>query len=429
MKYEGKRLYQISFPLGGIGTGCIGLAGNGRLRDFEIYNRPNKRSLNGFTGFVIKAEREGKLLDARSLTGAAEMPLMGERPQGVEGGNIGFGCGPLDKTLAGWPHFRSVSFNGEFPVARLEFQDDRFPGGVEMSAFNPFIPMNSEDSSLPAAFFSFEIENSTEKETDYTVCCFWGSPFSMGKSRHEHRDGAFHRIVISGEDERDELKRGNVTIAASGGECSWQEYWYRGGWQDGVEMFWEDFKRPGGFVNRHYGEGPDPVQSMEDTADLAERITLQPGESKTLRFLVSWSFPEMYNFWNPEPEGKKTWWKNYYATVFPDSDASARYCMENWDRLEAQTRLFTETLYQSTLPETVIDAVSANLSVLKSPTVLRLTDGTFYGLRAAWKTWEAARGAVRMSGITPMRCRFFFRIWREACGKRIINTTSTRTGG
>ena len=57
MKYEGKRLYQISFPLGGIGTGCIGLAGNGRLRDFEIYNRPNKRSLNGFTGFVVKAER------------------------------------------------------------------------------------------------------------------------------------------------------------------------------------------------------------------------------------------------------------------------------------------------------------------------------------------------------------------------------------
>ena len=393
MKYEGKRLYQISFPLGGIGTGCIGLAGNGRLRDFEIYNRPNKRSLNGFTGFVVKAEREGKLLDARSLTGEAELPLMGERPQGVEGGNIGFGCGPLDKTLAGWPHFRSVIFDGEFPMARLKFQDERFPGNVEMTAFNPFIPMNSEDSSLPAAFFSFVIENNTEKETDYTVCCFWGSPFSMGRSRHEHRGGVFNRIVISGENDRDELKRGNVTIAAAGGECSWQEYWYRGGWQDGVEMFWEDFKRPGGFVNRHYREGPDPVQSTEDTADLAERITLQPGERKTLRFLVSWSFPEMYNFWNPEPEGKKTWWKNYYATIFPDSDASARYCMEHWDRLEAQTRLFTETLHQSTLPEAVIDAVSANLSVLKSPTVLRLTDGTFYGFEGCLENVGSCEGS------------------------------------
>ncbi|SFQ20046.1 hypothetical protein SAMN05444406_11740 [Caldicoprobacter faecalis] len=31
--YTKERLNEISFPLGGIGTGCIGLAGNGRLID------------------------------------------------------------------------------------------------------------------------------------------------------------------------------------------------------------------------------------------------------------------------------------------------------------------------------------------------------------------------------------------------------------
>ena len=31
--FKGSRLNEISFPLGGIGTGCIGLAGNGRLID------------------------------------------------------------------------------------------------------------------------------------------------------------------------------------------------------------------------------------------------------------------------------------------------------------------------------------------------------------------------------------------------------------
>lgn len=393
MKYEGEKLYQISFPLGGIGTGSIGLAGNGRLRDFEIYNRPNKRSLNGFTGFVIKAEREGKLLDVRSLTGPAEKPLMGERPQGVNSGHIGFGFGPTDRTLAGWPHFRKVRFEGEYPMARLDFQEESFPGGVEMTAFNPFIPMNAEDSSLPAAFFSFDIKNTTDKETDYTVCCFWGSPFSVGNSRHAHTGGCFHQVMISGEDEKDVLKKGNVTIAASGGESTWQEYWYRGGWQDGVEMFWEDFKRPEGLVNRHYEEPAAPLQTAADTADLAEKITLRPGERKTLRFLVSWSFPEMYNFWNPEPDGKRTWWKNYYATRFADSGASARYCMENWDRLEEMTRLFTRTLHDSTLPETVIDAVSANLSVLKSPTVLRLEDGTFYGFEGCLENEGSCEGS------------------------------------
>ena len=47
MVYKGENLREISFPLGGIGTGCIGVAGNGALIDWEIFNRPNKGSING----------------------------------------------------------------------------------------------------------------------------------------------------------------------------------------------------------------------------------------------------------------------------------------------------------------------------------------------------------------------------------------------
>ena len=53
---------------------------------------------------------------------------MGERPQGVNSGHIGYGFGPTDRTLAGWPHFQSVCFEGSFPMARLKFRDSRFPG-------------------------------------------------------------------------------------------------------------------------------------------------------------------------------------------------------------------------------------------------------------------------------------------------------------
>ena len=90
--------------------------------------------------------------------------------------------------------------------------------------------------------------------------------------------------MISGKDERDALKTGNMTIASSGGEGSWQEYWYRGGWQDGVEMFWEDFKRPGGFSNRHYETPSVPLQKAPDTADLAEMPDAEADEEPD----VSW---------------------------------------------------------------------------------------------------------------------------------------------
>ena len=55
MIYRGSKLKEISFPLGGIGTGSVGLAGNGALIDWEIFNRPNKGSKNGYSCFAIKA--------------------------------------------------------------------------------------------------------------------------------------------------------------------------------------------------------------------------------------------------------------------------------------------------------------------------------------------------------------------------------------
>ena len=54
--YSGEYKREISMPMGGIGTGCIGLASNGSLVDFEIFNRPNKLSMNEITFFAIKAE-------------------------------------------------------------------------------------------------------------------------------------------------------------------------------------------------------------------------------------------------------------------------------------------------------------------------------------------------------------------------------------
>jgi len=48
MLYTGKNLQEISFPLGGIGTGSIGLAGNGCFVDWEILDQI-KQSKNQLT--------------------------------------------------------------------------------------------------------------------------------------------------------------------------------------------------------------------------------------------------------------------------------------------------------------------------------------------------------------------------------------------
>ena len=40
--FRGPQLKMISFPLGGVGAGSLGLGGRGQLRDWEIFNRPNR---------------------------------------------------------------------------------------------------------------------------------------------------------------------------------------------------------------------------------------------------------------------------------------------------------------------------------------------------------------------------------------------------
>jgi len=373
--YKGIKTREISFPLGGIGTGCIGLAGNGRLIDWEIFNRPNKGSTNGFSHFAVKAEVEGRVVDARVLNGDLMPPYTGEfcRPQYQS-----FGFGPPREYLAGLPHFREAVFEGRYPIAKVTFRDDGFPGEVEMTAFNPFIPLNDRDSSIPAAFFEIKVRNPTEREITYTVSLSVRNPLPAGSTVNTYGEIGEVRFIKLSSDrlKEDDLRFGDLTIATDAEDVSYQEYWYRGRWFDDLIVYWRDFTSPGKFRNRRY---PKPIPGVQDHCSLAAHVKVKPREEKRVRFIISWSFPNCYNYWNPEREGEPRTWRNYYATMFRDSVESAVYGLENWDRLYGETVKFAEALFSSTLPPFVLDAVSANLSTLKSPTVLRLEDGSLYG--------------------------------------------------
>jgi non-lysosomal glucosylceramidase len=40
--FAGRKLKMIAFPLGGVAAGSVALGGRGQLRDWEVFNRPNK---------------------------------------------------------------------------------------------------------------------------------------------------------------------------------------------------------------------------------------------------------------------------------------------------------------------------------------------------------------------------------------------------
>lgn len=388
MKYEGKKTRELSFPLGGIGTGCIGLGGHGGFVDIEIKNRPNKNSSAEFTHFAIKAEDENKVLDCRVLQGDLEKNHIGctERPM-----YTGYGFGPDRGCMAGFPHFSSLIFNGEFPTAVLNFQHPKFPGSVTMTAFNPLIPTNEDDSSIPAAFFEISITNTKEIPIHYTLALSCNNFYSRGRTVHKYsREDGIHSIYLGNAGDHTSTEYGDMTIATDCKTVSYQEYWFRGAWFDNSSVFWNEFSEYGPLKNRSYplSDSPcDPIPTP-DVATLAAHVFLKPNEQKKIRFVLSWSNPYMNNFWQITHMGltkeevarrRAKKWKNYYAVLFPSSKESAAYGLKHFTRLFKDTERYRTAMYGSTLPQSVLDAITANISILKSPTCLRLEDGSFYG--------------------------------------------------
>lgn len=370
MKYIGDYTSEISFPLGGIGTGCVGLGGNGRLMDWEIFNRPSKGSINGYSHFAIKAVKDNKPITF-VLNGDLEKNFMGQYKQSKF---TGYGFGPDSQMMCGFPHFKNVEFDGEFPIATLNFKDDKFPADVTMTAFNPFIPNDSKNSSIPAAFFEIEVTNTTEETLKYQIALSVANPY-ISHNEAKKKDGYQMLSFYNSDEDKSGLGYGDLTIATDCEKAYTQTYWYRGGWQDKIVTYWNDFNNTENLKERIYD-----TDGKNDTGTLASEIEVLPQESKKVRFILSWNMPNCYNYWKEGGENEPVKpWKNYYATVFEDSTDSASYSLNNWNDLYSRTLTFKNALHNTSLPKSVIDAAASNLSALKSPTVLRLEDGSFYG--------------------------------------------------
>lgn len=386
--YENENRREISFPLGGIGTGCIGLAGNGQLVDVEIFNRPNKGSHAAFSHFAVKTEKNGQVVDQRVLNSDYLGSYMGQynRPD-----FFSYGFGVDRAALTGLPHFKDSRFTGEFPIAKIDFIDNGFPGRISMTAFNPFIPTNEKDSSIPAAFFEFELENSTNEVLDYSIAFSQANFYTKKGACHTFFEQDNIRGIYLGnkENEKSDVKYGDLTISTDAEDTSHQLYWYRGKWFDSLTTFWKDLKNTHQIKNRDYPFVENNNTTTDDLATLVAHIKVLPGEKGRIRFVLSWNTPNISNYWNTsgcgctdgccdENQRPKTW-RNYYATLFENSKESGLYAMMNFSELFSLTKMFKDTLMGSSLPKQAIDAISANLSVIKSPTCLRLEDGSLYG--------------------------------------------------
>jgi uncharacterized protein (DUF608 family) len=75
------------------------------------------------------------------------------------------------------------------------------------------------------------------------------------------------------------------------------------------------------------------------------------------------------------------YYKPWYSGKFDGIESVRNYWATNYAKLKSGSELFRDAFYSSTLAPEIIEAIAANLTILKSPTVLRDTNGRLW----AWE--------------------------------------------
>ena len=81
--------------------------------------------------------------------------------------------------------FEQVSFVGQYPIGEVNYKDADCPLEVQLSAYSPFIPHNTADSSLPVTVMSYRVSNHSDKTVDCDLFGWLENPVLLGSGGAE----------------------------------------------------------------------------------------------------------------------------------------------------------------------------------------------------------------------------------------------------
>lgn len=278
----------------------------------------------------------------------------------------------------------------------MDISDEDIPFKIKITGWSPFIPTEDDNSGLPVGAMEYHFIN-TGKSTTEAVFSFNAKNFlkiEKGKNSIQSLDNGF---VLSEAGTTEKPFPANFAIFTDDGATIVDHCWFRGGWWDPLTMAWNT-------VKSGEAKAVAPVDNDAPGASLYVPFTLAPGKEKTIRVMMAWYCPDSEQTYgemgarkeNCDPasgccnspadigldkydmdfDGK--FYKPWYSSRFKSIEEVAVYWKQQYAALRQKSSLFTHAFYTSTLPPEVIEAVAANLTILKSPTVMRQYDGRLW---------------------------------------------------
>jgi hypothetical protein len=165
----------IGMPVSGITTGQLYLGGDGRLWLWDIFNETPStlgehyaQPLLAFStvdqGFTLRISRD---------------PSSKPRPLASGG-------------------FENIAFRGEYPIGYVDYRDPARPLRISREAFSPSVPLDVNDSSLPATVLQFTITNTSTAEVNAELTGMLENAVARSANNHEHPAARTNTIERNG---------------------------------------------------------------------------------------------------------------------------------------------------------------------------------------------------------------------------------------
>lgn len=262
-EYRNEYLNRIAFPIGGMGAGMFCLEGTGAISHVSLRHHPDlMNEPYTFAAIHVKGAAQGTKV------------LEGQVPDWKLFGPVQSGLGRGDKTY-GLPRFEEAVFQSRFPFASIDLKDKDVPLDVKIVGWSPFIPTDENNSSLPVGVLEYQFTNTTGKSIE-TVFSYNTRNFVDGRGTIQ---GVKNGFVLNDTD------NGGLAIYVDNDAAVVDHCWFRGGWFDPQTVLWDNIR---------YGKMPDnqPVKEAAPGASVYVPLTLQPGETKTVKVNFCWYLPD-----------------------------------------------------------------------------------------------------------------------------------------
>lgn len=375
-------LRYIGMPAGGLHTGTVYLGGDGRLWLWSIFN-DEREGIDPKTVLWNDGVSERQIHN-RDGASYVEPALAANHRVLDQGFAILVETGGKTQVLQlKEDDWEEVSFEATYPVATVRYRHRSFPVEVALRAGGIFIPLDADNSGMPATVFDISIKNISGQPVVAAVAGWLENgarKITAKKGEGEKLNTAYNGIgytkILSSFQPVDET----VDRPDHGSTCIL--YLGNGAIANTNASPWPVQE---GFFTAHNEKATAKAEEKLVASLASPQQQLAADQTLQAQFVLTWHFNHPLKRVGKLKEAAAGY---HYASRFADAAAVADYIAPQFKILWGHTLRWHETYYDATLPYWFLERTFLNIGTLATANTYRFANGRFWG----WEGVNACEG-------------------------------------